>query len=181
MNNLLKDLFEYIQGNIQNFSLFVTIFTLFMNIRTMRKNTTARMITNYHEIVKSYRDIWRMTFTHPELTRILKNEVDLVNNPVTQQEKRFVRFILQHMTSAYYFMKKSQMIPIEQIKYDFNNFLNLPIPRQVWETDKIYYNKDFVKFIDKKKTGLKLNIPCYFQKLCKATTTLRRFVSKKIH
>lgn len=137
----------------------ITILTFLINAYATYKNTLARKLSNYHEIVKSHRDIWKMTIDDPiSYARILENDVDLINAPITYKEKRFVQFVLLHMSSTYNFLKQSEMMQIEQTKYDFDDFLSLPIPKEVWKNTKHFYNRDFVKFVDRKNICLMKNI-----------------------
>jgi len=129
----------------------ISAFGLLLNAYATFKNISSRKLSNYQEIVKSHRDIWKITIdksNSSEYSRILKKTVNINSAPITDQEKRFVQFLIFHMTSAYYFSKHSDMIQIEKLRYDFCEFISLPIPNKIWSDTKKFYNKDFVIFID---------------------------------
>jgi len=131
--------------------VFISAFGLLLNAFVTYQNTSSRKLSNYQEIIKSHRDIWKITIDKPDVySRIFLSEVDLQTNPITYQEQRFVEFVLLHASSTYNFSKKSALVQIEQFKYDVDDFLSFPIPQAVWTTKKHFYNKDFVKFIDTK-------------------------------
>jgi len=129
--------------------LFISAFALLLNAFTTYKNTSSRKLSNYQEITKSHREIWKISIDNPQIySRILNSDVDLQTSPITYQEKRFVQFVLLHMTATFYFSKKSALVQIEQFKYDIDDFLSLPIPKKIWTDTKHFYNNDFVKFVD---------------------------------
>lgn len=111
---------------------------------------STRRLSNYQEIIKSHRELWKLTIDEPEkYVRVLQPDPDLSQSPVTYAERRFVHLVLLHMTSAYYFSKENDLIAIEQMKADIDEFLSHPIPRMVWLDTKHYFNKKFVQFIER--------------------------------
>lgn len=148
-------------------SFIVSALGFFINAYATFRNISSRKLSNYQEIVKSHRDIWKITIDKPEIYgRILEKGVDLSQNPITYQEKLFIQLVLLHMTSAFSFSKQSEMVKISKLKYDFDDFISLTIPNEVWKDVKEFYNSDFVKFID---NPAKNNL-----------TALRKYVGKKI-
>ncbi len=83
-----------------------------------------------------------------KFARVLDDKPNLSERPISYEEKRFVQLILLHMTSAFNFSKQSDLVRIDKLKYDFDDFLSLPIPKIVWLQTKHFFNHDFVKFID---------------------------------
>ena len=64
------------------------------------------------------------------------------------EENRFVNLLLLHMTSGFYFSKGSDLIEVEMMKHDIDDFLSYPIQKEVWNNSKNYFNQDFRSFVD---------------------------------
>jgi hypothetical protein len=129
--------------------LFISGFGLLLNAIATFKNISSRKLTNYQDIIKSHRDLWKITLDKPEkFERLFLKELDLNQSPITYEESRFINLLILHMTSGYYFSKGSDLIEVEMMKHDIDDFFTYPIPKQVWENTKWYYNKDFRLFID---------------------------------
>ena len=110
---------------------------------------TSRKLSNYQEIIKSHRELWKLTLdTSGAYSRVLEPSPDLRAKPVTYEEQRFVNLLLLHMTSAFYFSKHSEIAAIEKLKEDVDSVLALPIPRQVWAATRRYFNDEFAQFVD---------------------------------
>lgn len=129
-----------------------------LNAYSTLKGIKSRKLSNYQELTKSHRDLWKLTLDKPELySRILDASANISKASITSQERRFVHLLLLHMTAAYYFSKQSEIVEIEKLKFDIDEFLSLPIPRAVWLESQKYFNRDFVSFVEKKPTLLSLS------------------------
>ncbi|WP_221274543.1 hypothetical protein [Thaumasiovibrio subtropicus] len=128
-------------------SLLVSTIALLLNFFSTLRSVSAQKTANFQEITKSHREIWKLTIDdYDKFKRVLQTDVNLLEEPVTYNEKRFIQLLLNHATSSFYFGKYSHMIEIEKISLDFNQFLSLPIPRKVWHDNRVFYNKEFVDF-----------------------------------
>lgn len=139
--------------SIQIFGIIAGIFLsgigLILNAFATYKNIRSRRLSNYQEITKSHREIWKLSIDTPEkFERIFDVNPNLIENPISSVEARYIQLVLLHMTSAFNFSKENEMIEIEKLKFDFDNFLSFPLPRKIWNRSKRFYNKDFVSFID---------------------------------
>lgn len=128
---------------------FISTLGFLLNAFATYKSVVSRKNSNYQEIVKSHREIWKLFIDKPEIySRVLQMNLDLVENPITIQERRFVQFVLLHITAVLNFSKQSEIVVIEKLKFDVDDFLTFPIPKIVWEESKHFYNKEFVIFVD---------------------------------
>jgi len=144
--------------------LITSSVALFLNFYSTLRSVKTQKISNFQEITKSHREIWKLTIDKPELyERIFSNDVDLVQQPVTYTERLFLGLVFLHMSSAYSFAKHSNILEIEKMELDFSEILTFPIPRKVWSENKKYFNKDFVSFFE--NSGEEKNIMARLKKL----------------
>jgi hypothetical protein len=135
--------------------VFLAALGLFVNAYATLKNIKSRKLLNYQEIVKSHRDLWKLTLDAPDkYVRILAVDPDLDAAPSTEAEKRFVNLLLLHMTSAFCFGKSSDIVRIEKLREDVREVMSLPIPRAVWWESRHYFNRDFVRLVDGRRMSL---------------------------
>lgn len=130
------------------FGLIFTGFGLIFNAVATFRSISSSKLSNYQEITKSHRELWKMTLDEPvKYARVIEQNPNIERRPVTYHEHRFVHLLLLHMTTAYNFSKYSHLIEIEKMEHDIGEFINLPIPKFVWEQNKLYFNEDFKKFV----------------------------------
>jgi len=138
--------------------LIISSVALFLNFFSTIRSIRGQKISNYQEIIKSHRDIWKLTLQDPtSYGRLFELDVDVSTSPITQQERTFSQLLFLHMTAAYTFLKYSHMQPIEKLEMDFYEVLLAPIPRLVWSESRKYYNSDFRFFVEKanKRRGIR--------------------------
>lgn len=114
----------------------------------IRGDTKSRKVAHLLQIVQSHRDIWTKTYTHPELLRIRKEDVDLEKHPISEAERRMSQEVIMHIFAVYEAIQNKQLDKGEMEK-DIVDYISRPIPNAVWQDVKRYYKKKFVKFIDK--------------------------------
>jgi len=136
----------------------ISSFALLLNFFSTLRSVRAQKISNYQEIIKSHRDIWRLTLEDPiNYTRLFESNIDLIEKPITHQERLFLQLLFLHASAAYTYLKHSHMQPIEQLENDFYEVLLMPIPRIIWMENKKYHNADFRHFVEtiNKPKGIK--------------------------
>jgi hypothetical protein len=102
---------------------------LLFTAHALRRDEKARAITNTIAVNEQYSQIWHEFYARPELARILKKDVDLNRQPVSNDEALFVK--------------------IQGLQKDIRDFLTLPIPKSVWEKIKPFQDGDFVAFVER--------------------------------
>ena len=123
--------------------------SLFIATRALRADTKSRRIENYINITSAHRDIWRLIFDRPELNRVRVMNIDLRSEPITPGERQLVLFVILHMATVFEAMRQDQVIPIEALKADIDDFLSFPIPNQIWQQLRDFQNNEFVMFVEK--------------------------------
>jgi hypothetical protein len=121
--------------------LFFTGWSLHLNTQTQR---AANLLT----LTVQHRDIWRMLNEEPKLARVLEARLDLSQNPLTDDETRFVGFVFLHLNASFQAIKAGVLVKAEGLAVDIQEFFALPIPQSVWQKLRKFYDVDFVAFIE---------------------------------
>lgn len=124
------------------------IITLLFTAYTVHKNTKTRKVTNLFIITQAHREIWSRMFNNPNLNRINDTSITLDNISVTEDERLFISMLLLHLNCTFQALKTKTIMPIEGLNKDIKNFLELPIPNQIWVENKKYLDKKFIKFVE---------------------------------
>lgn len=98
-------------------------------------------------INESYKAIWEKTYQNPELSRILKGDLDLKTSPITFAERQLAKELIIHIYVVFE-AERNQQITIGEMSKDIYDIMNLPIPKAVWKEIKQYQQKNFVLFIE---------------------------------
>jgi hypothetical protein len=115
---------------------------------SLRLDTQAQQVANLLNLTGQHRDIWKMLYEEPKLTRVLEPNLDLVKNPMTADESRFVGFLILHLNASFKAIKAGVLMRAEGLASDIQQFFDLPIPQAVWQKLRKYYDADFVDFIE---------------------------------
>ena len=126
---------------------------LVFTAHALRRDEKARTITNTIAVNEQYSRIWHEFYERPELARILKKDVDLNKQPVSNDEALFVKTLLLHLDVVRRTMKAGIFVKIQGLQKDIRDFFTLPIPKSVWETIKPFQDGDFVAFVESCLTG----------------------------
>jgi hypothetical protein len=121
---------------------------LFLTTWTIHLNTKVQRATNLLQLTQQHRELWMTLFTNPELSRVLRDDLDLNRQPPTDDETRFVTMLILHLNGAYQTIKADVLKKPEGLTADIRGFFALPIPRAVWERAKHFYDSDFVAFVE---------------------------------
>jgi hypothetical protein len=79
---------------------------------------------------------------------VLKVNVDLGHEPITDAERLFVRFLVLHLASSFEAGKRGLYPSEERLSEDVREFFVLPIPGAVWEELKALQEPVFVEFVE---------------------------------
>lgn len=130
---------------IQSVAILITLYYTYAQLK--RTDQTNRSVYSL-EITTSHREIWKLMFENPQLSRILEPKPDLENQPITPQERLFVLFVTNHLLSVFQ-AKIQNLFKIQNnFQSDMVTFFLLPIPNRVWQDIKKYQVPEFVIFID---------------------------------
>lgn len=117
------------------------------------KDDASRRVANLLTITEGHRKIWSHVYQRPELARVLERVVDLDSRPLTNDEALFVTFLVHHLGNTYQAMRRGVFSTRQALGRDIHWFLNLPIPRRVWEDSKDFMDPDFVIFVERHRAS----------------------------
>lgn len=121
---------------------------LLFTARTTLKDERARRISNLIAVTAQYGQIWGEFYERPGLSRVLKKDVDLSKEPISEEEALFVNLLVVHLGTVYRAMKGGMFVRLEGLQRDIQEFFSLPIPKAVWEKAKPLQDNDFVAFVE---------------------------------
>lgn len=136
---------EYWFDLLETISLLVGLFAA---VHSIREGTRSLKVQNALALTSAHRDIWKMLHDHPQLQRVLRNDVNLRKHPPTVEEEIFVQMLILHLRTAIRARKADLEFGEENIRTDIRQFFSLPIPRAVWNSVRKYQGKDFQDFVD---------------------------------
>ena len=126
---------------------------LFFTAHSLRSETKTRKVANLLAMTANHREIWKETFTRPDLAEVVNPSADVVKQPVTYDQEIFVKMVILQLSSVYEALKNELVIQQEGLRRDAASFLSLPIPGAVWEKIKVFQNADFAAFIENCRRG----------------------------
>jgi len=115
---------------------------------SFRTDTKARRLESLFTITKHHREIWSEIYERPELSRILDPKADLTTQPVTNEERLFVNFLIFHLYNSYQAIRDRLYSQPEGLTGDIKGFFALPIPAEVWRQTKRLQDRHFVEFVE---------------------------------
>ena len=121
------------------------------------KETKARRGENILIVTARHAEIWGDFDQHPEYQRVKQLTVDLDREPITIPEEEFSKRVFLHLNANFKAAKLGVLNKPEALSRDVAAFFSYPIPAAVWEKLKDYQDADFVKFVDRCRTGKKSN------------------------
>lgn len=122
--------------------------SLLFSAYTTHKDERARRIGNVIAVNEEYQHIWRELYSQPKLARVLKQNVDLSKEPVSEEEWLFVKMLILHLDTVRRAMKARMFVKIEGLREDVRELFTLPIPKAVWKKIMPFQDQDFVAFVE---------------------------------
>lgn len=120
---------------------------------SLRAETKTRRVANLLTVTANHREIWTEFLRNEKLARVADAGAEPMKQPITDVEMVFVNMVIQHINTVYYIMNDQLVIHFEGLRQDIADFLELPIPKSVWEKSKQFQNADFVAFVESCRNG----------------------------
>ena len=140
---------EWFADNAVNLlSTFGIVGSFIIAAISFRSEAKTRRIANLLAITANHREVWKVFVNDKSLTRVLAPSADTTKQPITEAEKAFVTLAISHISSVYYTMNDQLVINLDGLRRDIVQFLNLPIPREVWEKIRVLQNDDCAAFVE---------------------------------
>ena len=124
---------------IQSIGLLVTIIIALYNLIKIRRNL---QINNQIILTQNHRAIWEKYLDDDKIDSIFDE-----NNK--DHTTHFIRFVFLHLNTTYNASKYKLIPNIEAFEKDVKGLLERKDVREYWDNKKVYYNQDFIDFIDK--------------------------------
>jgi len=119
------------------------LFTAYATLRDERAHKVGNLIA----VTGQHREIWSVLYEDPRLSRVLKKDVDLEKEAITEQEALFVKLLILHLGTVYRAMKERMFVQLEGLQNDIREFFSLPIPKEIWRRYQQFQDKDFAEFV----------------------------------
>jgi hypothetical protein len=115
---------------------------------TIVRDKKIERVQNRNYFTQRHAQIKRRQASDPRLWRIEKRDADLAVTPVTETEETFVSEVFENFAATVYASKNGVFTQPQALPQDIRSYFNLPIPKEVWERSKKFYDPDFVKFVE---------------------------------
>jgi hypothetical protein len=145
MNEVMRWFAEYGKNTLETAGL---VAGLFYTAASFNADAKERRISNLMGLAASHRDLWLKLLEKPELTRILRADVDLKKTRITVIEERFVHLLISHLAVSFAAYKSGVLPELAGLQKDVQEFFVLPIPKQVWQWSRRFQQADFTAFVD---------------------------------
>lgn len=122
---------------------------------SLRRENSARRWSNLLALKQEHRELWSTIHDRPELSRILKAEVDLLAHPMTQAEEVFLHQVIVHVAVSWELIRQGTPLDLTAFRNDVGAFFNLPLPRAEWRAVRMSQKPQFVTFVETALADLK--------------------------
>jgi hypothetical protein len=133
------------------FSLIQTIGILsgfLLAARSLALDRGIRKTEILMQLTESHREIWEGFLDDANLEATLNPYRKIETHPISFAEKRFVTSVLLHMAMVHRASLHGVFEPWQGLKLDIYEFLQLPVPQEVFRTIRPYQEQAFLDFID---------------------------------
>ncbi|WP_035609286.1 hypothetical protein [Haloferula sp. BvORR071] len=120
---------------------------LFYSAIALRLDARVRRTEVILALTEAHREIWERLIEQPSLVRVLDPKADLAIAPPTSTEQRFVQLVVLHLDAVRISIKEGAYHASPGMIDDLNEFLALPIPRQVAESLLPYQSHELQEFL----------------------------------
>lgn len=128
---------------IQNFGVLASLWFVAL---TFLKDRQDRQISNLFSVSDRGDALWDKVKGDPKLMRVLAYEADLSQPPTMEEEECLIR-IFKLFQDGWRVASATDKDELECLARDIADFLKRPLPRAVWEHEKVFKNRRFVRFV----------------------------------
>jgi hypothetical protein len=115
---------------------------------TLRREISSRRLSNLLALKQEHRELWNTIHERPELSRIMKADLDLLASPMTEEEEVFLRQLVVHVAVSWQLIQQGTPLDLQSFRTDVSEFFNLPLPKKAWQMVKTSQEKKFRQFLE---------------------------------
>ena len=139
----------WLEANWFNFIQTAGIFLgLLFTALALRRDVRERRLSNLLALKTEHRELWSIIHENPRLARILDSEVDLIANPITEEETVFLRQMIVHFAVSWQSLRDGMTLNPDGFKRDVSAIFSLPLPRAAWREVRDIQHPEFVAFVE---------------------------------
>jgi hypothetical protein len=134
-----------------NFNVIQTvgiIGSLWLAIGTSRREARAKESENLLTIEEQHRELWVGAYERKDLARVFLAKPDLAQ-PISIAEEEFLRLVISHFQTIWLIARSGGLLTLHELALDAGEFFSLPLPRAVWEKERVLRNPKFVRFVER--------------------------------
>lgn len=109
----------------------------------------AKRNQNLFRLIDRHKLMWSELEKRPELSRILKTEIDLRTEPATTAEQGFLNRAFIYFEAGWTIAKAEKIVSMRTMAADVRGFFSRPLPYTIWQETKQFRNLRFVRFVDR--------------------------------
>lgn len=121
---------------------------------SFKREEQTRRISNLLSLKEEHRELWSIVHQNPGFSRILDPDVDLVANPMTNEEEVFLRQMIVHFAVGYEMVRTGTPLDIGAVKGDVAEVFSLPLPKLAFARARHGQSPEFVRFVEEALTKL---------------------------
>jgi hypothetical protein len=144
---------DFLQWTSSNgFLLFQTISIvagLGFTAASLRQQARAKEFENILTLEEHHRELWNEASRRPELTRLLRPNIDLAREPATVAEEEFLNLVIVHFQTGWQMASAGTVLRKQTVEADAREFFRLPLPNLIWQRTKAFREERFVRFVEK--------------------------------
>src|SRR5262249_20538494 len=131
-----------------NWPNLLTSFSLLLTAYTIHEDSKAHKVENIFTVAHHHAELSKQALEKPELNRVLRKDVDLDKQPISDAEALHVKLRILHLDSVHRASNMGMFVRVQGLQRDIKDFFSAPIPRAVWEKLKPFQDDDFVVFVE---------------------------------
>lgn len=120
-----------------------------MGIAAAHREAKAKETENLLKLAEQHRALWESMAQRNELDRILRQDVDIISQPITAAEEESINLAMVLFRTTWSISTAGGIVTPKELAADVRHFFSLPLPRTIWEKTKEFRNPEFVRFVDR--------------------------------
>ena len=114
---------------------------------SLRQETSGRKVSDLLALTEQHRELWSELHRRPKLQRVLCEEVNLVEKPITPAEAEFLNVVIVHFNTGWLLAKAGALVTKDGLAKDIRAFFALPLPHLVWQQTRHTREPRFRRFV----------------------------------